>query len=406
MNEPPDDPGGGLTPLEVPEASNFITYPPNCPPREESDGSFFDTDASENTNTSTLKRKRVSVRKICKQCNKKKRKHRKVDGPVPSNECQCIFDDEMAVPTQSLGNNFTPPAPLHSSTPLLNESNVSQRVQPPPTEQPSAPVARPRCLSGVWWGAHPFSLKLLYNAIIRSILDYGTQFLEPCNVTGLRKLDAIQAKALRIVTGAMKSSPINALQVECADPPLRLRRQFLSDKFLFRALQLANHPLYSKLSNLSEYVNTSPYWAQKNPPCLVLSFRKFLSLQAPTHRSAYLPIFSSDYESLVLPLDITLDIELSKNDPHTNIKFNFLVDSRWQNWHHLYSDASKHLRNGHVGVGIFHKQYKIIQMVKFPPETSVFTGECYGIFKCLEYILLLKLKNLLFFLIPKAPFRH
>ncbi|CAH0669224.1 unnamed protein product [Spodoptera exigua] len=148
MNEPPDDPGGGLTPLEVPEASNFITYPPNCPPREESDGSFFDTDASENTNTSTLKRKRVSVRKICKQCNKKKRKHRKVDGPVPSNECQCIFDDEMAVPTQSLGNNFTPPAPLHSSTPLLNESNVSQRVQPPPTEQPSAPVARPRPSKG------------------------------------------------------------------------------------------------------------------------------------------------------------------------------------------------------------------------------------------------------------------
>ncbi|KAH9641417.1 hypothetical protein HF086_011446, partial [Spodoptera exigua] len=115
---------------------------------EESDGSFFDTDASENTNTSTLKRKRVSVRKICKQCNKKKRKHRKVDGPVPSNECQCIFDDEMAVPTQSLGNNFTPPAPLHSSTPLLNESNVSQRVQPPPTEQPSAPVARPRPSKG------------------------------------------------------------------------------------------------------------------------------------------------------------------------------------------------------------------------------------------------------------------
>ncbi|KAH9631622.1 hypothetical protein HF086_006614 [Spodoptera exigua] len=36
-------------------------------------------------------------------------------------------------------------------------------------------------------------------------------------------------------------------------------------------------------------------------------------------------------------------------------------------------------------------------MVKFPPETSVFTGECYGIFKCLEYILLLKLKKSVIF---------
>ncbi|XP_049871552.1 uncharacterized protein LOC126380164 isoform X2 [Pectinophora gossypiella] len=29
--------------------------------------------------------------------------------------------------------------------------------------------------------------------------------------------------------GAMKSSPTNALQVECVEPPLQLRRQYLSD---------------------------------------------------------------------------------------------------------------------------------------------------------------------------------
>ncbi|XP_049878309.1 uncharacterized protein LOC126375432 isoform X1 [Pectinophora gossypiella] len=30
--------------------------------------------------------------------------------------------------------------------------------------------------------------------------------------------------------GAMKSSPTNALQVECVEPPLQLRRQYLSDR--------------------------------------------------------------------------------------------------------------------------------------------------------------------------------
>ncbi|CAK1547954.1 unnamed protein product [Leptosia nina] len=71
-----------------------------------------------------------------------------------------------------------------------------------------------RCLSGVWLGAHPYCMKLVYNALIRSILDYGMFLLESGNVTALKKLDQIQAKALRIMLGAMKSSPINALQVE------------------------------------------------------------------------------------------------------------------------------------------------------------------------------------------------
>lgn len=46
-----------------------------------------------------------------------------------------------------------------------------------------------RCLSGVWWGAHPFTQKLLYNALIRSHLDYGSFLLEPCNKAALTKLN-------------------------------------------------------------------------------------------------------------------------------------------------------------------------------------------------------------------------
>lgn len=46
-------------------------------------------------------------------------------------------------------------------------------------------------------------------------------------------------------------------------------------------------------------------------------------------------------------------------------------------------------------MGVYHKQLNIVQKIKLPPETSIFTGECFGILKSLEYILLLKLKNAL-----------
>lgn len=44
----------------------------------------------------------------------------------------------------------------------------------------------------------------------------------------------------------MKSSPINASQVECGEPPLYLRRQYLLDRYLTRCFQLSNHPDLSK----------------------------------------------------------------------------------------------------------------------------------------------------------------
>jgi ribonuclease HI len=259
-----------------------------------------------------------------------------------------------------------------------------------------------RCLAGVWWGAHPVSLKLIYNALVRSILDYGTYFLEPCNLVGIKKLDGIQSKALRIITGAMKSSPINALQVECLDCPLKLRRQYLCDRFLFRALQTKNHPLLSKLKDLSKAMETSSYWSHKTPPCLVVSFLKFKSFQAPTHQSSYLPIFSYSFESLIYSPIVHFISDIHKNN--TNVKFNFMsiLDTKWQSWHHLYCDASKQSQINHVGVGIFHHQYNIIQKVKFPPETSVFTGECYAIYKSLEYILLMKLKKTVIFTDSKS----
>ncbi|CAK1583256.1 unnamed protein product [Parnassius mnemosyne] len=109
-----------------------------------------------------------------------------------------------------------------------------------------------RSLSGSWWGSHPYSQKLLYNALIRSHFDYGCFLLEPCSKMALNILDKIQSKCLRIITGAMKSTPILALQVECVEPPLFLRRQYLSERFLFKAAcysHILSYPNYIPLTS-------------------------------------------------------------------------------------------------------------------------------------------------------------
>lgn len=254
-----------------------------------------------------------------------------------------------------------------------------------------------RCLAGVWWGAHPFALKLVYNAIIRSVLDYGTFLLEPSSAEGLQHLDRIQSKALRIITGAMKSSPINALQVECLDPPLDLRRQYLSDRYLFRTFQYSAHPIFPKIVLLDDYFTKSPYWTNKSPPCLVTSFRRFKSIKDPTFHSPNLPMFEFPYFVTILQPRVILDFDVMKGDISAREYSRGLLAKDWAGWHTLFSDASKLSPMGCVGVGTFHSQYRIVQKAKCPPESSVFSGECLGILKSVEYILLAGLRRSIVF---------
>ncbi|XP_045783590.1 uncharacterized protein LOC123879731 [Maniola jurtina] len=255
-----------------------------------------------------------------------------------------------------------------------------------------------RCLTGVWWGAHPFTMRLLYNALIRSVLDYGTFLLHPGNKTAVKKLDIIQAKALRLVTGAMKSTPIKCLQVECCDPPLYLRRQFLCDKYFFRTLQLSSHPLFLKIRQLAYQVDTGNYWTNRDSPCLVNSLRKYESLGAPTHRSIILPLYQHNYKGLITVPEIKFDIGSKlKNNPNSKQEFINILNDKWPDWHYVFTDASKHEDKSCVGIGIYHSQYKGIQQVKLPPEASVYTGECYGLLKALEYVLILKIPKTVIF---------
>ena len=82
-----------------------------------------------------------------------------------------------------------------------------------------------RCLTGSEWGASRPALKTIYGALIRSVLDYGSAAYGSAAKTSLKKLEVVQAQALRLCCGAFKTSPVSALQVEVGEMPLYLRRK-------------------------------------------------------------------------------------------------------------------------------------------------------------------------------------
>ncbi len=84
-----------------------------------------------------------------------------------------------------------------------------------------------RCLTGREWGASRSSLKSIYVALIRSVLDYGSIVVGSAAKSLLKRLEVIQNQALRICCGAFKTSSVPAIQVEMGELPLELRRNQL-----------------------------------------------------------------------------------------------------------------------------------------------------------------------------------
>jgi hypothetical protein len=86
------------------------------------------------------------------------------------------------------------------------------------------------------WGADPNIALMFYKAYVRSILDYASQFYGSAAETHLNKIEVIKNKCLGHCVGYLKSTPIMVLEAETAEPPLHLRRNYLSDKLLIKLI--------------------------------------------------------------------------------------------------------------------------------------------------------------------------
>ena len=85
-----------------------------------------------------------------------------------------------------------------------------------------------RYLVGNEWGAEGTSLKNIYIGLKGAVLEYGCIAFGSAANTSLKRLDNIVYQVLRLCSGAFRTTPTSALQVEMGEMPLELRRTQLS----------------------------------------------------------------------------------------------------------------------------------------------------------------------------------
>ena len=78
----------------------------------------------------------------------------------------------------------------------------------------------------------------IYRAVIRSKLDYGSVLYGNAPESVLSKRTPVHNAALRLCTGAFRSSPVVSIYADAGVPPLHIRRQQLLLQYYARVCRL------------------------------------------------------------------------------------------------------------------------------------------------------------------------
>ena len=104
-----------------------------------------------------------------------------------------------------------------------------------------------KMLSHTEWGADTKTLQMLYQTLIKSKIDYGSEVYESTSKTNVQKLGTIRNQCLRIATGAFKSSPIKSLEVLTSTLPIDLTQDMKLLNYLTRILVNRANPIHEML---------------------------------------------------------------------------------------------------------------------------------------------------------------
>ena len=235
-----------------------------------------------------------------------------------------------------------------------------------------------RVVSRINYGADRKTLLRLYWAICKSKLDYGSQIYSSAGSNALKKLDSVHNEALRICTGAFRTSPTESLQVEAGSPPLDLQREELCLRYLLR---LESLPEYKETLNVLNNEQDVKY-EQNNRLLLPIGYRGRSQKQNLVFDPDPAENRTSEMQPWLLRVVNTCqkggdDTKQNTNIPQLKQKFLSHMCIHLST-NHIYTDGSKS-REG-VGFGVVYGSNleKCIRGT-LPVEASIFTAELQAI---------------------------
>lgn len=200
-----------------------------------------------------------------------------------------------------------------------------------------------KMVAGSIWGGHPTTLLKVLQATVRSVI-YGCSIYDSASSTLLRKLDSTYNRGLRICMRFIRSTPINALQVETGLMPLHTRRRWLTQKEIFKSMSLGLH--------IVKYISTASSLDSLNKCAYTYLERVCFEAKEIINGIGHSSIMSKP-TNLRIEADLELGHTLYKkqlNDKQWKHLGDTVIQERYEGYHKYYTDASK--RNNQTGIGV------------------------------------------------------
>lgn len=240
-----------------------------------------------------------------------------------------------------------------------------------------------KVLSNTSWGADRTTMLRIYRAVIRSKIDYACASYGSARKEVLRKLDTVHHSALRICSGAFRTSPVASLYTTCNEPSLHLIRQQLSLNYFFSVLSHPNHPLHSILldKSLDRLYCNRP----SSIPAFGLRMRSLISHTIlEDSKTCIRPLFDfPPWKNFHIPF-INPFKNFTKSDTTSFVYMQLFNSHReeYSDYVEVYTDGSKTIHQ--IGCAFICSSDS--HDFKLHPSCSVFTAEILAIIQAFDFI--------------------
>ena len=250
-------------------------------------------------------------------------------------------------------------------------------------------------LSTKSWGCNYNTMIIFYKSFIQSKLDYGSIIYGSAAPSQLKKLDIVQNTALRIATGAFKSSPILSLHIETNLMPLDYWRK-LQLMLWFRKIQYTSidHPAFQLLSSDFHYIHQLDWTSGRQVPFIVRASYQLSHLNmswgafSPTQVTSPLPPWYP-FDRL---LNLEYPVEANSKNKVINLaietaKFNEYCESNYKSFTHIFTDGSHISAPSSTSAALYIPEILFCDSWKLDPNYNILAAEMFAIHKALQFII-------------------
>jgi len=241
-----------------------------------------------------------------------------------------------------------------------------------------------RSVSSQHWGADQETLLRLYRSMVRSKLDYGSIVYGSASDHLLKSLDTVANEAIRIATGAFKSTPINRLYVLANEPTLEKRRAELTLRYFYKIKSHIMNPAYNSVinSDLRLFFNSRPHI---KPP-IAVRIQEYLNRYELESGPVLLYRTPTVYSWQMRNAHVDLELSMfAKDTTPKNIMYRAFysrIHDKYSEHKLIFTDGSK----SDAGVGSAAVCGSVVRTASLPFAASIYTAELHAIMISLHII--------------------